>query len=106
MKGIQKQLAYYGWGIFVGAPRPHVSDAFNPLQAAVYLFVMGALLPGVLLTGLGLLSMRSAFLVAIHPWRRFFLEGHYLLGCLLLGFFFVHLYLAVWGPGGRLWKHS
>lgn len=106
VKGIEKQLAYYGWGIFWGAPRPHANEVFNPLQAAVYLLVMGVLLPGVLLTGLGLLSMRSAVMAALRPWRSLFLEGHYLLGCLLLGFFFMHLYLAIWGPGGRLWKRS
>lgn len=106
IKGIEKQLAYYGWGIFWGAPQPYASEVFNPMQAAVYSLVMGVLLPGVLLTGLGLLSMQSTVMAVMRPWRRFFLEGHYLLGCLLLGFFFVHLYLAVWGPGGRLWKRS
>lgn len=102
--GITRQIVYYGWGIFRGRPHPYPYEGFNPLQSIVYLLVMGLLLPLVMVSGAGLLSLRSVAFANIGSWRHPLLEIHFLAGCLLLAFLSVHLYLAVWGPEGRLWR--
>lgn len=102
--GMMRQILYYGWGIFLGRPHPHPHGGFNPLQSVVYLLVMGLLLPLVMISGVGVLSLRSVVFGNIDWWRHLLVQTHFLAGCLLLGFLSVHLYLAVWGPEGRLWR--
>lgn len=105
-RGVSRQILYYGWGIFLGHPHPYPQEGFNPLQSVVYLLVMGLLLPVVMVSGMGLLSLRSVALENIGWLRPVLVQAHFLAGCLLLGFLSVHLYLAVWGPEGRLWRRS
>lgn len=102
--GIGRQLVHYGWGIFRGHPHPHRCEGFNPLQSVVYLLVIGLLLPVVMFSGVGLLSLRSMVFASVLAWRNPLVEIHFVAGCLLLAFLSVHLYLAVWGPEGRLWR--
>lgn len=104
VKDSAKQLAYYAWGMFFGHPQPCGQQIFNPLQWMVYRLIMGILLPLVLLSGCGLLFLHLGIASGLWPWRSFLVNIHFLGGCLLIGFLSVHLYLAVWGPGGRLWK--
>jgi len=102
--GIIRQIIYYGWGIFLGRRNPHPYEGFNPLQSVVYLLVMGLLLPVVMVSGAGLQSLRSLAFANIGSWRQLLVETHFLAGCLLLAFLSIHLYLAVWGPDGRVWR--
>ncbi len=102
--GIARQTLYYSSGIFLGRPHPHPREGFNPLQSVVYLLVMVLLLPLVMVSGIGLLSLRSVAFGNIERWAHLLVQTHFLAGCLLLGFLSVHLYLAIWGPEGRLWR--
>ena len=104
--GITRQIVYYSWGIFRGRRHPYPYGGFNPLQSAVYLLVMGLLLPVVMVSGLGLLSLRAGAFANIESWGHLLVEVHFLAGCLLLAFLSVHLYLAVWGPEGKLWRRQ
>lgn len=50
-----RQLRYYAWGIFNGAPHPMSKTharRFNPLQQVTYLVILNVLLPGQIVTGL------------------------------------------------------
>jgi len=106
VKDTGRQLAYYAWGMFFGHPQPRCQQIFNPLQWLVYCLIMSFLLPLVLLSGCGLFLLHMGLVPGLWSWRSFLVETHFLGGCLLLGFLSVHLYLAAWGPGGRLWKRA
>jgi Ni/Fe-hydrogenase b-type cytochrome subunit len=98
---ILRQLHYYGYGIFMGKPSPHVispENKFNPLQQLVYLVLMFVLLPAQMMSGL--------FLWQIKKYEEYInlLGGIKLLDTIhvLLFFFFtsylvVHCYLATLG---------
>jgi thiosulfate reductase cytochrome b subunit len=101
VRGIRRQLGYYAWGVFHGHADPHARtarDPLNPLQKLVYLVVMGALMPLIIMTGLALLKMFRMF---AGGWTLAVLDGHMISGCLLLLFLCMHLYLAAWGPSAR-----
>ena len=97
----RKQLQYYGYGIFVGKPNPHVvtpESKFNPLQQLAYLAIMFVFLPAQMMSGL--------FLWQIKKYEEYInlLGGiklldtiHVLLFFLFTSYLFIHCYLATLG---------
>jgi thiosulfate reductase cytochrome b subunit len=97
----RKQLQYYGYGIFVGKPNPHVvtpENKFNPLQQLAYLAIMFVFLPAQMMSGL--------FLWQIKKYEEYInlLGGiklldtiHVLLFFLFTSYLFIHCYLATLG---------
>lgn len=95
------QLRYYLWGIFRGEEPPFPIGAashFNPLQKLIYLLVMYALMPLLIVTGLMYLWPELA------PDRLFGLDGllpvamlHYIAAYAIVLFMVVHVYLGSCG---------
>jgi thiosulfate reductase cytochrome b subunit len=96
-----RQLAYYGYGIFKGAPNPHrpaVLRKFNPVQAIVYQIVMILLVPLQFYTGVLLWDLeRFAGSVEFFGGVRMVANVHVLLFIFFVAFIFVHPYLASLG---------
>ncbi len=92
-------MVYYGLGVFYGAPNPFLETAeckFNPLQQLVYLFVMYAALPGMIVTGFVYLFPEwTPDLILGFPGLPVIAMFHYLLGLLLTVFLLGHVYLAL-----------
>lgn len=96
-----RQVHYYGYGIFVGKPNPHIATAenkFNPLQQVVYLAIMFVFLPAQMMSGL--------FLWQIKKYEEYInlLGGiklldtiHVLLFFFFSSYLFIHCYLATLG---------
>jgi len=96
-----RQVHYYGYGIFVGKPNPHIATAenkFNPLQQLVYLAIMFVFLPAQMMSGL--------FLWQIKKYEEYInlLGGiklldtiHVLLFFFFSSYLFIHCYLATLG---------
>lgn len=96
-----RQLRYYGYGIFVGKPNPHIATAenkFNPLQQLVYLAIMFVFFPAQMMSGL--------FLWQIKKYEEYInlLGGiklldtiHVLLFFFFSSYLFIHCYLATLG---------
>lgn len=96
-----KQVQYYGYGIFVGKPNPHImtpDNKFNPLQQQAYLAIMFVLLPAQMMSGLFLWKIKGyeeyinllggiKLLDTIHVMLFFFFTS----------FLFIHCYLATLG---------
>ncbi len=95
------QARYYLFGIFRGDPHPFETTPqrkFNPLQQVTYLLIMYAVVPGAIITGIGLLV--PDILVR----QVFGLSGltltdltHTVIGFILSLFLLGHLYLATTG---------
>ena len=98
---ILKQLKYYGYGVFVGRPNPHIVTSynkFNPLQQLVYLTIMFVLLPAQMMSGL--------FLWQIKKYEEYInlLGGiklldtiHVLLFFFFTSYLFIHCYVSTLG---------
>lgn len=96
-----RQVRFYCWGCFKGEHEPFpVTQAinFNALQSVIYLFVMFAILPVTVLTGLVYINPRYA------PAEAFGVDGlltvavlHYLSAALILMFAIAHIYLGSMG---------
>ena len=96
-----RQIRFYVWGIFRGEPHPYPPTPeanFNSLQQIVYWFVMYALMPLLLVTGLVFLWPDFA------PKRVFGMEGllpvavlHYVVGLVIVAFMMAHIYLGTTG---------
>src|SRR6185369_5173965 len=59
-RGLFKQVVFYFFAYFFGAPNPHHAtpeNKFNPLQKSAYLAIMFVLVPFVSLTGILLMNM-------------------------------------------------
>ncbi len=96
-----RQLAYYGYGIFKGAPNPHhpaVLRKFNPVQGVIYQIVMILLVPLQFYTGVLLWDLeRFAGSVEFFGGVRTVANVHVLLFVFFVGFILVHPYLASLG---------
>ena len=93
-----RQLLYYGYGIFRGAPNPHHVSAyhkFNALQSTAYQIVMMLLVPLQFFTGLLLWDLkRFADWVDFFGGVRVVDTVHVLLFIFFTAFILVHPYLA------------
>lgn len=93
-----RQLLYYGYGIFRGAPNPHHVSAyhkFNALQSTAYQIVMMLLVPLQFFTGLLLWDLkRFADWVDFFGGVRVVDTLHVLLFIFFTAFILVHPYLA------------
>ena len=93
-----RQLLYYGYGIFRGAPNPHHVSAyhkFNALQSTAYQIVMMLLVPLQFFTGLLLWDLkRFAGWVDFFGGVRVVDTLHVLLFIFFTAFILVHPYLA------------
>ena len=99
--GFLRQAVYYVYYYFKGGTNPHSSspdDKFNPLQKASYLVMMLFLVPLTIVSGI-LLFRVQPFQNLLIPLGgvRLVTGVHYLLGCMLTAFLFVHAYLATLG---------
>ncbi len=96
-----RQMRYYGWGIFKGAPNPHhisANNKFNPLQRVSYQIIMLLILPVQIFTGVLLWDIeRFSGAVALLGGVRIVDTVHVLLFIFFVGFLFVHVYLATLG---------
>ncbi|RYH08831.1 cytochrome b/b6 domain-containing protein [Tropicimonas sp. IMCC6043] len=96
-----KQIKFYCWGIFVGAPDPYEPTreaSHNTLQQVMYWAVMYILVPIVLISGAMFLWPNLA------PKEVLGLDGlvpvalvHYVAGVVLFGFTLMHIYLGTTG---------
>jgi thiosulfate reductase cytochrome b subunit len=94
---ILKQVQYYGHGIFVGKPNPHIvtpENKFNPLQQLAYLIIMFVFLPAQMMSGLFLWQIKKyeeyinllggiKLLDTIHVLLFFFFSSYLLIHCYL-----------------------
>ncbi len=92
------QIVYYTYGIFKNQSPPFpISEKrkFNPMQKVAYLIVMYLFVPGLILTGLGLL-FPELILENIYQLSGIFLTAilHASLGFLTSIFLIIHLYVA------------
>jgi thiosulfate reductase cytochrome b subunit len=96
-----RQMLYYGYGIFRGAPNPHhvsAYDKFNALQSTMYQIIMILLVPiqfytGVLLWNVDGFAASIAFLGGV----RVVATVHVALFIFFTAFIFGHVYLASLG---------
>lgn len=96
-----KQVKYYTWGIFVGAPDPYPlteEASLNTLQQVMYWAVMYIVTPLVMITGAMFLWPELA------PRELFGLDGlvpvamlHYVAGIIMVAFIAMHIYLGTTG---------
>ena len=97
-----RQLMYYGYGIFKGAPNPHHASAyrkFNALQSVSYQIIMMVLVPLQFYTGLLLWDLeRFSGTVSLLGGVRVVDTVHVALFIVFTGFIFVHMYLASLSP--------
>jgi thiosulfate reductase cytochrome b subunit len=97
-----RQIMYYGYGIFKGAPNPHHASAyrkFNALQSVSYQIIMMVLVPLQFYTGLLLWDLeRFSGTVSLLGGVRVVDTVHVALFIVFTGFIFVHMYLASLGP--------
>jgi thiosulfate reductase cytochrome b subunit len=99
--GLVRQLMYYCFWYFRGAPSPHhplPDNKFNPMQKSAYLAVMFVIMPLVSLSGILLLNvsiLREIILMV--GGLKIIVAIHFLLACMLCAFLFTHVYLATLG---------
>lgn len=100
-KGILRQALFYFFFYFLGRPNPHhttPTNKFNPMQKAAYLFIMVALVPLVIVTGLILLYLGPLHTtVLMFGGMKVIVSVHFLVACCLCAFVFTHVYLATLG---------
>ena len=96
-----KQVQYYGYGIFVGKPNPHVmtpENKFNPLQQQAYLAIMFVLLPAQMMSGLFLWKIKGyEEYINLLGGIKLLDTIHVLLFFFFTSFLFIHCYLATLG---------
>ena len=95
---LELQIIYYTYGIFKNQSPPFpISEKrkFNPMQKVAYLMVMYLFVPGLIVTGLGLL-FPELILENIYQLSGIFLTAilHASLGFLTSIFLIIHLYVA------------
>jgi len=98
---ILKQARYYGYGIFIGRPNPHVAtpeNKFNPLQQLVYLAIMFIFLPAQMMSGLFLWQVkRYEEYINLLGGIKLLDTIHVLLFFFFTSYLFIHCYLATLG---------
>jgi len=98
---ILKQVQYYGYGIFVGKPNPHIStpeNKFNPLQQLVYLGIMFVFLPAQMMSGLFLWQVKKyEEYINLLGGIKLLDTVHVLLFFFFTSYLFLHCYLATLG---------
>lgn len=97
-----RQMRYYAWGIFRGAPNPYHASPyakFNPLQKVMYQVIMMLVVPIQFLTGLMLwdLARFSGWVDAVGG-VRVVSTIHVLCFIFFVFFILVHAYLGALGP--------
>ena len=96
-----RQMWYYGYGIFKGAPNPHhisVYHKFNAMQGMTYQIIMLLLVPLQFYTGVLLWDVeRFSEMINVLGGVRVVDTAHVLIFIFFLGFIFVHPYLASLG---------
>lgn len=96
-----RQMWYYGYGIFKGAPNPHhisVYQKFNAMQGMTYQVIMLLLVPLQFYTGVLLWDVeRFSGMIEMLGGVRVVDTAHVLIFVFFLGFIFVHPYLASLG---------
>jgi len=96
-----KQIIYYGYGIFVGKPNPHImtpENKFNPLQQQAYLAIMFVLLPAQMMSGLFLWKIKGyEEYINLLGGIKLLDTIHVLLFFFFTSFLFIHCYLATLG---------
>jgi len=96
-----KQVKYYGYGIFVGKPNPHImtpENKFNPLQQLTYLGIMFVLLPAQIMSGLFLWKIKGyEGYINLLGGIKIIDTIHVLLFFVFTSFLFIHCYLATLG---------
>ena len=97
-----KQVRYYGYGIFVGKPNPHIAtpeNKFNPLQQLVYLVIMFVFLPAQMMSGLFLWQVKKyEEYINLLGGIKLLDTIHVLLFFFFTSYLFIHCYLATLGP--------
>ena len=96
-----KQVQYYGYGIFVGKPNPHImtpENKFNPLQQQAYLAIMFVFLPAQMMSGLFLWKIKGyEEYINLLGGIKLLDTIHVLLFFFFTSFLFIHCYLATLG---------
>lgn len=96
-----EQIKYYGYGVFVGKPNPHVmtpENKFNPLQQQSYLAIMFVLLPAQMISGLFLWKIKGyGEYINLLGGIKVIDTVHVLLFFFFTSFLFIHCYLATLG---------
>ena len=96
-----KQVLYYGYGIFVGKPNPHImtpENKFNPLQQQAYLAIMFVFLPAQMMSGLFLWQIKGyEGYIDLLGGIKLLDTIHVLLFFFFTSFLFIHCYLATLG---------
>ncbi len=96
-----QQIKYYGYGVFVGAPNPHVmipENKFNALQQQAYLAIMCVLLPAQMISGLFLWKIKGyEGYINLLGGIKVIDTIHVLLFFFFTSFLFIHCYLATLG---------
>ena len=100
-RAAMRQMMFYGYGIFRGAPNPHHATPyhkFNALQSTGYQIIMMLLVPIQFYTGILLWDLdRFAGSVAFLGGVRVVATVHVGLFIVFTGFIFMHVYLASLG---------
>lgn len=96
-----KQAKYYGYGIFLGKPNPHImtpENKFNPLQQKAYAIIMFILLPAQMITGVFLWQVKT-YSNYIHQLGGIKMIDtiHVIIFFFFAAFMIVHCYLATLG---------
>lgn len=98
---ILKQAQYYGYGIFVGRPNPHImtpENKFNPLQQLVYLVIIFVFLPAQIMSGLFLWQIkRYEEYINLLGGIKLLDTIHVLLFFFFTSYLFIHCYFATLG---------
>jgi thiosulfate reductase cytochrome b subunit len=96
-----QQIKYYGYGVFVGKPNPHVmtpENKFNALQQQAYLAIMFVLLPAQMISGLFLWKVKGyGEYINLLGGIKVIDTIHVLLFFFFTSFLFIHCYLATLG---------
>lgn len=96
-----KQIAYYGYGFFVGKPNPHVmtpDNKFNALQQQAYLTIMLIFLPAQMISGVYLWKVKGyADYIDLLGGIKIIDTIHVILFFFFASFIIVHCYLATMG---------
>ena len=98
LKRLIKQAIYYSWGMFHGMEHPFPLSAkrkFNPLQQFIYLSIMYAVIPFVIVSGFALL-FPELIIENVYGVSGIFLTAvvHSAMGFFISIFLIIHLYVA------------
>jgi len=98
---VWKQIHYYGYGIFLGNPNPHITteeSRFNPLQQLVYLTIIFVLLPAQMMSGLFLWQIKKyEGYINLLGGIKLLDTIHVLLFFVFTSYLCIHCYLATLG---------